>query len=238
MTKEWSHVPLSTTQLGQTLLPHSTQRYLNFQTIGNIFALRGVQFCKAAGQKLREDLSKVGIDLNPGLVKSLLFVLVQVYDGLFNLALVASYGLDHVLQRRLLLLDAVDHVHDLGVDLLLHSLEPFGNVAQRRFAFCNVLALEIVDCVRTPEVVLLVRNPFVLGFHMANRLSGNVLILFQFLKLMPELLHIQTVLGNPRVLGLHRLLKLPQLLVKASQFGPFVIELRLRNIMCILFPER
>lgn len=150
----------------------------------------------------------------------------------------ASYGLDHVLQRRLLLLDAVDHVHDLGVDLLLHSLEPFGNVAQRRFAFCNVLALEIVDCVRTPEVVLLVRNPFVLGFHMANRLSGNVLILFQFLKLMPELLHIQTVLGNPRVLGLHRLLKLPQLLVKASQFGPFVIELRLRNIMCILFPER
>ena len=116
-------IPLSTTQLSQTLLPHLTQRHLDFQTVGDVFALRGIQLRKAAGQKFREDLSKVGVDLNPGLVKSLLLVLVQVDDGFFDLALITNHRLHHVLQRRFLLLNAVNHVHDLGVDLVLHPLE-------------------------------------------------------------------------------------------------------------------
>ncbi|EYE97566.1 uncharacterized protein EURHEDRAFT_299314 [Aspergillus ruber CBS 135680] len=160
--RDGGNIPLTTTQLSQTLLPHLTQTDFNFQTIGDILALRRIQLRKTAGQKLREDLTKVGIDLNPGLVKSLLLVFIQVNDCLFDLALVADHGLHHVLQSSFLLLNAVNHVHDLRVDLLLHPLETFGNVAQRRLAFRNVLVLEVINSIGASEIVLFVSNPLML----------------------------------------------------------------------------
>ena len=228
-------IPLSTTQLSQTLLPHLTQRHLDFQTIGDVFALRGIQLRKAAGQKFREDLSKVGVDLDPGLVKSLLLVLVQVDYGLFDLALITNDRLHHVLQRRLLLLNAVNHVHDLGVDLVLHSLESLGHVAQRRFALRDVLVLEVIGSIRTPKIIFFVRNPLMFFFHVRNSLRGSILIFLKLLKLMPKLLHFETFFGDPGVLRLHRFLELPQLLVKASQFGSFIVELGLSHVMGILY---
>lgn len=56
----------------------------------------------------------------------------------------------------------------------------------------------------------------------------------QFLKQMPQLLHFQTLFGNPCILRSYGFLEIPQFVVKAGKFGSLLFKLGLSNVMSIL----
>lgn len=162
----WMHVPLPPAQLRQALLPHLAETHFDFEAVGYLLAVGRVELREAATRKqVCEDLAEVAVDLLPRFPEGLLLVLVERLDRLFDLALVAHDRLHHLLERGFLLLDAVDHVHDFGVDLFLHALEALGQVLEAGFAFGDVLAVEVVGRVGAAEAVLFVVYPLVLAFH-------------------------------------------------------------------------
>ena len=107
----------------ERLFPDFTQADFDLEAVRNLFAFGRVEFGEAAGQEFCEDLAEIAVYLGPCLVKRFFLVFVEGDNGLLDLSFVPDHGLHHVLQRRLLLLDTVDHVHNFGVDLLLHALE-------------------------------------------------------------------------------------------------------------------
>lgn len=187
---------LTTAQLGQTLLPHLPQADFDLQPIADLLALRWIEFGKASGQQVGKDGSKVAVDFGPRLVQSLLLVLVQAGNRLLDFPLVADDGLHHVLEGDLLLLDAVNHVHDFRVDLLLHALEAFRDVPQGRLALADILTAKVVRRLRPTKALLFVGDPLMLLFHLSQRLSGMLLILLEFVDLVRNLLNLKTVLGD------------------------------------------
>jgi hypothetical protein len=53
------HLPLSTAQFGQTLLPHLPKPDLYFETLGDVFTLWYLELGKIARQEFRKDEAKV-----------------------------------------------------------------------------------------------------------------------------------------------------------------------------------
>lgn len=107
-----------------------TERDFDFKSFIDGFTLRRIQLRETPREQFLKDLSKVAIDFRPRLKQGFLLILIERDDRLLDLLLIPNNRLHHILQRNLFLLHAVDHVHHLGVDLLLHALEALGQVAQ------------------------------------------------------------------------------------------------------------
>ena len=71
---------------------------------------------------MEEEEQNALCDLRPGHLERRPLEPVELVDSLLDLLAVLQDGGELLLERRFLLLDAVDHVHGLGVDLLLHRL--------------------------------------------------------------------------------------------------------------------
>ena len=72
-------------------------------------------------------------------------------------------------------------------------------------------------------------------FHVSHSLTSSVLILLELFELMPQLLDLQALFRNLRVLRLFRLLKFTQLIVKAGKLSPFIIKMSLGNVVGVLW---
>lgn len=187
---------MTAAQFRQALLPHLAEADLDLQPVGDLPALWRIQLGETARQELGEDVAEIAIDLGPRLVQGFLLVLVERDDRFLDLPLIPDHGLHHVLQRGFLLLHAVNHVHDLGVDLLLHALEALRQVPEGGSALGDVLAFEVVRAVRTAETLFFVRDPVVLLLHLFEHLSGALLIFVKLLDLVGKFLHLEAFFRN------------------------------------------
>lgn len=70
---------------------------------------------------------------------------------------------------------------------------------------------------------------------MGHCLRCGMLVFLQFVELMPQLLDLQALFRNLRVLRLFRLLKFTQLIVKAGKLSPFIIKMSLGNVVGVLW---
>jgi len=136
--------PLSARELSQALLPDLAQLDFDFEAIRDLFTLERIELSEGAGEEEIEDAAKVSIHFGPGLVQGFLLVFVEAGNCLLDLLLVADHGAHHVLKGDFLLLHAVNHVHDFGVDVALLTLEALRQGLEAGFAFGHVLAFEIV----------------------------------------------------------------------------------------------
>ena len=157
--------------------PDFAQRDADFKPVGYLLAVGRDEFGERARQEVGEDVAEVVGDFGPRFVEGLFFVLIQRADGFFDFAFVAHDGLHHGFQRGFLLLDIVDHVEDLGVDLLLHALEAFGQVPEGGARFGDVEIGEIVGGFGATEEIFVVGDPVVFGFEGGEGLRRGGLFL-------------------------------------------------------------
>lgn len=84
--------PLTTTKFRQTLFPHTSKAHFDFQSLGDVLPLRWLQLRVITRQKFRKDVSEIAVDLFPSGLERVLFVPVQFFDRLLDLALVFQDG--------------------------------------------------------------------------------------------------------------------------------------------------
>ncbi|KAI3480486.1 hypothetical protein L1887_57332 [Cichorium endivia] len=231
---ERNQTPLPARQLGQTLLPHGAQTHLDLESLRQLLPLRRLQLGRIARQQLAKDRPKIGVDLGPGVVQRIALVAVQLGDRVFDLALVLEHGGEHGLERRLLLLDTLDHREHLGIHLLAHPLLRLLELLAPLAHVGHVVLAKVVHRARLPEEALFGRDPLKLVLQLRDRLFQPGHVRHQLLALVRQLLDRQRTIRDLLLLGLERRPQRRQLVVVARQRRTLLAQLGLDSLHACL----